>query len=68
MKGFILDSTYKEHSIIDNNQQLSTTSSHNLLNNSLRTYNMPLNENTSSFISHHDNSDNLNMYNLIDYL
>lgn len=68
MKGFIIDSTYKENSIIDNNNQLSTTSSHNLLNSSIKTYNIPLNENTSSFIAHHNNIDKLNIYNLIDYL
>ena len=68
MKGFILDSTFKESSIIDNNNNISTISSHSLLNSTIKTYNMPLNENTSSYISHHNNIDKLNVYNEIDYI
>ena len=68
MKGFILDSTFKESSIIDNNNNISTISSHSLLNNTIKTYNMPLNENTSLYISHHNNIDKLNVYNVIDYI
>lgn len=68
MKGFILDSTFKESSIIDNNNDISTVSSHSLLNNTIKTYNMPLNENISSYISHHNNIDKLNVYNVIDYI
>ena len=68
MKGFILDSTFKESSIIDNNNDISTISSHSLLNNTIKTYNMPLNENISSYISHHNNIDKLNVYNVIDYI
>ncbi len=68
MKGFILDSTFKESSIIDNNNDISTVSSHSLLNNTIKTYNMPLNENISSYISHHNNIDKLNVYNIIDYI
>ena len=40
MKGFILDSTFKESSIIDNNNNISTISSHSLLNSTIKTYNM----------------------------
>lgn len=68
MKGFILDSTFKESSIIDNNNDISTVSSHSLLNNTIKTYNMPLNENISSYISHHNNSNKFNIYNIIDYI
>ena len=68
MKGFILDSTFKESSIIDNNNDISTVSSYSLLNNTIKTYNMPLNENISSYISHHNNIDKVNVYNVIDYI
>lgn len=68
MKGFILDSTFKERIIIDNNDNISTISSHNLLNNTIKTYNMPLDKNTSSYISHDNNIDKLNIYSVIDYI
>ncbi len=68
MKGFILDSTYKEHTITDNNQNISTTSCNITLNKTINTYNFPLNQTTSSYITHHKNSNNLNQYNIVDYL
>lgn len=68
MKGFILDSTFKEISIIDNNNELSNITSNNLLNGSIKTYNIPLNKNMFFNISHYNNIDKINKYNLIDYI
>lgn len=69
MKGHIIDSTYKENIITDNNQFLSITSSSDISpNNSVNSYNLPLNTNNSSYIRHHNKNDNLNPYNVIDYL
>lgn len=68
MQGFILDSTYKENIITDNNQNIFATSSNITLNKVSNSYNFPLNQTTSSYITHHQNSNNLNQYNIIDYL
>lgn len=68
MKGFILDSTFKENIIIDNNQTLTTISCNNILNSSKKTYNLPLDQFNSSYLSHTSNISKYNTYNLIDYL
>lgn len=68
MKGHIIDSTYKENIITDNNQFLSITSSNISSNNSVSSYNLPLNTTNSSYIKHHNKNDYLNPYSLIDYL
>lgn len=69
MKGYIIDSTYKENIITDNNQFLSIKSSSDISpNNSVNTYNLPLNINNSPYIKHNNKNDNLNPYNIIDYL
>ncbi|OOM11130.1 hypothetical protein [Clostridium saccharobutylicum] len=68
MKGFVLDSTYKESIIIDMNDTISIISSHNLPNNPVYHYSTNLNQITSNYIAHHNKNDKFNTYNIIDYL
>lgn len=68
MKGFVLDSTYKESSIIDANNQISTIPSHNLPSNPVFNHSVDLNTISSNYIAHHNKNDKFNHYNIIDYL
>lgn len=68
MKGFILDSTYKESIIIDMNDTISITSSHNLPANPVSHHSTDLNQITSNYIAHHNKNDKFNTYSIIDYL
>ena len=68
MKNYILDSTYKEAVIIDNNGCLSTTSSHYVPNNFTINHSMDLDQNKLNYIAHHTRNDDLSNYSLIDYI
>lgn len=68
MKNYILDSTYKEAVVIDNNGCLSTISSHNIPNDSTINHNMDLEQTKLNYIAHHKRNDDLNNYSLIDYI
>lgn len=68
MKNYILDSTYKEAIVIDNNDCISTTSSHYIPNDSVISNNLDLNQNKLNYIAHHTKNDDLSNYSLIDYM
>lgn len=68
LKNYILDSTYKEAVIIDNNGCLSTTSSHYVPNNCTINHSMDLDQNKLNYIAHHTRNDDLSNYSLIDYI
>lgn len=68
MKNYILDSTYKEAVVIDNNGDLSVTSSHYIANDSTINHNMDLQKNKLNYITHHKRNDDLSNYSLIDYI
>lgn len=68
MKNYILDSTYKEAVVIDNNGCLSTTSSHYVPNDFTINHNMDLDQSKLNYIAHHTRNDDLSNYSLIDYI
>lgn len=68
LKNYILDSTYKEAVVIDNNGCLSITSSQHIPNNSITSNHMDLEQNKLNYITHHKRNDNLSNYSFIDYI
>ena len=68
LKNYILDSTYKEAIVIDNNDCISTTSSHYIPNDSTISHNLDLEQNKLNYIAHHTRNDDLSNYSLIDYM
>lgn len=68
MKGFILDSTYKEATVIDNSEIPLKISSDNIKYNSGTDYNLNINSANSSYISHTNKNNKFNNYNIVDYL
>lgn len=68
MKGFILDSTYKEATVIDNSGIPLKISSDNIRYNSGTDYNLNINSANSSYISHANKNNKFNNYNIVDYL
>lgn len=68
MKNYILDSTYKETVVIDNNDCFFTTSSYRSPNNSTISHNMDLEQSKLNYIAHHKKNDDLSNYSLIDYI
>lgn len=68
MKGFLLDSTYKDAIVIDSNDDVSIIPSHNLPYNPFNHHGMDLDKTSTAYISHHNKNDKFNSYNIIDYL
>ena len=68
MKNFVLDSTYKDATFINSNDDLLITSSNNLSYNPIVHHTITLNNTNSSSISNHNKNDKFNTYNIIDYL
>ena len=67
MKDFVLDSTYKDATIVNSNDDIFITSSNNLPYNSIAHHTVDLNK-TSSNCSSTNKNDKFNIYNVIDYL
>lgn len=68
MKNFILDSTYKDISLINSNDDISIVSSHNLPYNAINRHSLDLNKTNTNYISHHNKNCKFNSFNIIDYL
>ncbi|AIY82149.1 hypothetical protein FDC58_07570 [Clostridium botulinum] len=68
MKGFIIDSTYKEDIVIDKNNINSTVPCNNISNNSSNGSKINLNDVSSSYITHYNKDNKYNPYNVVDYL
>ena len=68
MKNFVLDSTYKDATIINSNDDIFITSSNNLSYNPLAHHTAYLSKTNSNCISSHNKNDKFNIYNIIDYL
>ena len=68
MKNFVLDSTYKDATYINSNDDIFITSSNNLSYNSISHHRITLNNTNSNYISNHNKNDKFNTYSLIDYL
>ena len=68
MKYFVLDSTYKDATIINTNDDISITPLNNLPSNSISHHAVYLNETNSNYISNHNKNYKFNVYNVIDYL
>jgi len=68
MKNFVLDSAYKDATIINSNDDIFFTSSNNLYYNPLAHHTAYLSSTNSNCISTHNKSDKFNIYNIIDYL
>jgi|GEM_PF-1759569 len=68
MKNFVLDSTYKDATFINSNDDIFITSSNNLCYNPTAHHSVTLNNTDCSYISNHNLYDKFNTYNIIDYL
>lgn len=68
MKGYILNSTYKEITIINENDDYMLFPSHSFPNNPINNHNSHLNQISSNYIAHDSKNTKFNPYNLIDYL
>lgn len=67
MKDFVLDSTYKDATIVNSNDDVFITSSNNLPYNSIVHHTVYLSK-TSSNHSANNNNSKFNIYNIIDNL
>jgi hypothetical protein len=68
MKDFVLDSTYKDATIVNSNDDISITSSNNLPYNPIAHHTVNLSKTSSNYIANYNKSDKFNAYNIIDYL
>lgn len=68
MKGFILDSTYKDATIINTNDDIFTVSINNLPSHSISHHSINLTDTNLNHSNKHTSSDKFNSYNFIDYL
>ena len=68
MKNFVLDSTYKDATIVNSNDDIFLTSSNNLSYNPTAHHTVALNNTNSNYISNHNKNDKFNIYSIIDYL
>lgn len=68
MKDFILDSTYKEVTIIDSNNDIINMPLTSVPNNNMVHHSINLNKNNLTPNSNHIKNNKFNPYNLIDYL
>jgi hypothetical protein len=68
MKDFVLDSTYKDATIVNSNDDIFITSSNNLPSNSIVHHTVDLSKTSSSFCANHNKNNKFNNHNIIDYL
>lgn len=68
MNDFILDSTYKDATIINSNDDIIIVPLGNLPINNLTHHTINLNNTVSNYDTTHNKSSKFNKYNLIDYL
>lgn len=68
MKNFVLDSTYKDITIINSNDDISIVPSHNLSYGINNHNSLNLSKTTTNYISHHNKYCKFNSFNIIDYL
>jgi len=68
MKDFVLDSTYKDATIVNSNDDIFITSSNNLPYNSIAHHTVDLSKTSSNYGANHNKNDKFNNYNTIDYL
>ncbi len=68
MKDFILDSTYKDSTIINRNDDILTISLNKLPNNTIPHHSINLIASSSNSHSNLSNNNKFNTYNLIDYI
>jgi len=68
MKDFILDSTYKDATIVNSNDDIFITSSNNLPYNSITHHTVDLSKTSSNYGTNHNKNNKFNNYNIIDYL
>lgn len=68
MKDFILDSTYKDATIINSNDDILITSSNKIPYNSNARHTINLSQTSSNCSAKHNKNNKFNTYNIIDYL
>lgn len=68
MKDFILDSTYKDATIVNSNDDVFITPSNNLPYNSIPHHTVDLSKTNSNYGNIYKKNDKFNIYNVIDYL
>ena len=68
MKDFVLDSTYKDATIVNSNDDISITSCNKLPYNSIAHHTINLTETNSNYSCNHNRNDKFNIYSVIDYL
>jgi hypothetical protein len=68
MKDFVLDSTYKDATIVNSNDDIFTIPSGNLPYNAIGHHTVNLDNSKVNHGTNHNRSNKLNTYNLIDYL
>lgn len=68
MKNFVLDSTYKDATFINSNDDIFITSSNNLCYNPTAHHTVTLNNTNCNYISNHNKNNKFSIYNTIDYL
>lgn len=67
MKDFVLDSTYKDATIVNSNDDILITSSNKLPYNTTTHHTINLSETSSNYCCNNKNN-KFNIYNIIDYL
>ena len=68
MRNFVLDSTYKDATFINSNDDIFITPSSNLSYNPTAHHTITLNNTDCNYVSNHNKNDKFNTYNIIDYL
>ena len=68
MKDFVLDSTHKDATIVNSNDDIFITSSNNLPSNSIAHHTVNLSKSSSNYNANHNKDDKSNIYSIIDYL
>ena len=68
MKDFVLDSTYKDATIVNSNGDIFITSSNNLPYNSIDHHTVDLSNTSSNYAANHNKNNKFDIYNIIDYL
>lgn len=68
MKDFILDSTYKDTTIVNSNDDIFITPSNNLSYNSIAQHTVDLSKTNSNHSAYNNKNDKFNIYNIIDYI
>lgn len=68
MKDFVLDSTYKDATIINSNDDIFITSSNKVPCSSINHHTLNLSESSSNCSANRNKNDKFNIYSIIDYL